>query len=184
MVVDVCDNNVAEQFKYVTDGGQGVTGPGRLRVEIPAVRQSRISAGRARSLSGRRDIIWGHICHQMRSSIHYKVSIIADISGRCDHGVQGPDFDHRGISSLPKGNILNRKLSNVKYDMLCVTQTGQNLLMLVGGKLEEQGFSRICFRVKLNYYIRREGIVITRCNLVTTELKVSSVKIEDIWKKL
>ena len=71
MVVDVCDNNVAEQFKYVTDGGQGVTGPGRLRVEIPAVRQSRISAGRARSLSGRRDIIWGHICHQMRSSIHY-----------------------------------------------------------------------------------------------------------------
>ena len=90
--------------------------------------------------------------------------------------MQGPDFDHRGISSLTKGNILNRKLSNVKYDMLCVTQTGQNLLLLVEGKLEEQGFSRICFRVKLNYYIRREGIVITRCNLVTTELKVSSVK--------
>ena len=37
--------------KYVTDSGQGVTGHGSDGVEIPAVRQSRISEG-ARSLSG------------------------------------------------------------------------------------------------------------------------------------
>ena len=90
--------------------------------------------------------------------------------------MQGPDFHHRGISSLTKGNILNRKLSNVKYDILSVTHTGQNLLMRVGGKLEEQGFSRICFTtVKFNYYMRGEGIAITRCNLVTTKIKVSSL---------
>ena len=48
------------QFKYVTDSGQGVTGHGSDGVEIPAVRQSRISEGGSIIIGGRRDIIWGH----------------------------------------------------------------------------------------------------------------------------